>query len=135
MGFVAIAGSDPGLYGGHSQSRSATNAPFDADPRIDAILHRACANCHSNETKWPWYGNVAPMSWLIHHDVNRGRGKLNLSTETPLNADQKQEILDVVSDGSMPPRMYKFMHPEAKLGLDDFGAIQIWATTNLSSSR
>ena len=54
----------------------ATNAP---PPHVAALLHAACYDCHSSETKWPWYSRIAPMSWLIAQDVNEGRKNLNLS--------------------------------------------------------
>ncbi len=101
---------------------------FDADSHIDAIFHRACANCHSNETKWPWYGQAPLIGWLIQHDVNRGRIKLNLSTGT-LGTNEKEEILDAVSDRSMPPRLYLWMHPGSQLSADDLAALQSWAFT------
>ncbi|MCJ7766385.1 MAG: heme-binding domain-containing protein, partial [Thiovulaceae bacterium] len=64
--------------------REHANAPVVAEPQWDtpetrALFFRACADCHSNETKWPWYSNVAPVSWMVQYDVNEGREKFNVS--------------------------------------------------------
>jgi hypothetical protein len=68
-------------------------------------------HCHSNLTKWPWYSNVAPMSWLVQSDVEEGRRAVNLSTG---NADLT-ELVDAIREGSMPPWQYKLAHPAARL--------------------
>ncbi len=125
MGIAALGGNKAAV-------RSQTSAPsparvFDADSRIDSILHRSCANCHSSETKWPWYAKAGPVARMIQHDVSRGREKLNFSEDSPLDAHQKEEILDAVSDRSMPPRVYVFMHPEAQLSARDVAILQSWA--------
>ena len=61
-----------------------TNPPVTGDvnapPQVEATLHRACYNCHSNLTKWPWYSEIAPISWLVYHDVSDGRHHVNFST-------------------------------------------------------
>lgn len=78
------------------------------------LVRGACLDCHSNETTWPWYSNVAPMSWLIQNDVNEGREHLNFS-----HWDQPQEavaeLIEVVEDGEMPPSQYAILHPDARL--------------------
>ena len=68
-------------------------------------------DCHSNMTRWPWYSNIAPVSWLVQKDVDDGRGKVNLSTD---EADV-EEMIDTIRDGSMPPWQYKPLHPGARL--------------------
>ncbi len=94
------------------------NPPVQMEPRWDSpetrvLAVRACYDCHSNETIWPWYSNVAPMSWLIQRDVEEGRHKLNFS-----EWDREQEAEDAaetVQKGKMPPAAYLLLHPEAKL--------------------
>ena len=100
---------------------------FDADAHVDTVLHRACANCHSNETQWPWYGKVSPIAWLIRHDVMKAREHLNLSEQAVLSANQREEIYDAVADHSMPPRAYVFFHPEARLSPEDLATLSSWS--------
>jgi hypothetical protein len=71
----------------------------------------ACMDCHSNETQWPWYSNVAPVSWLVQRDVDEGRDRLNLSTDVP----EVQEMIESIEEGEMPPWQYKPAHPGARL--------------------
>ena len=68
-------------------------------------------DCHSNLTKWPWYSNVAPISWLVQNDVDEGRRRLNLSTDDP----ELEEMIDAIREGSMPPWQYKPAHTGARL--------------------
>lgn len=75
----------------------------------------ACYGCHSNQTKWPWYSNVAPMSWLVQRDVERGRAELNFS-DWDGDAD---DAADAVEDRSMPPRNYTLLHPDARLSAEE----------------
>lgn len=75
---------------------------------VRPVLEWACLDCHSNETKWPWYNRVPPVSWLIQRDVDKGREHLNFSTWTGgtprlATTNEIQEICDAVSDGAMPP--------------------------------
>jgi hypothetical protein len=71
----------------------------------------ACMDCHSNLTDWPWYSNIAPISWLVQNDVEEGRDAMNLSTgEADVN-----EMIETIQDGSMPPWQYKPTHPGARL--------------------
>ena len=79
--------------------------------RTQELMTGACMDCHSNETKWPWYSNVAPVSWLVQRDVDDGRDELNLSTDAP----EVQEMIEAIQEGSMPPWQYKPAHPAARL--------------------
>jgi Haem-binding domain len=83
------------------------------------VLVRACGNCHSNHTDWPWYSHVAPVSWWIARHVREGREKLDLSEWETYSTRQKRDKLEsmcgLISTGRMPPSMYTAMHPEAKL--------------------
>lgn len=99
-------------------NRDHTNPPVVAEPNWDSpatkeIAVRACYDCHSNETVWPWYSNIAPVSWLVQRDVDSGRRHLNFSDWATTR--EKHEISEVVSGGYMPPSQYLLMHPEAKL--------------------
>jgi hypothetical protein len=78
----------------------------------------ACYDCHSNETHWPWYSHVAPMSWLVQHDVENGHQELNFSTWD----GDSDDLAGVVTDGEMPPRNYTFLHPDARLSAEEKAA-------------
>jgi mono/diheme cytochrome c family protein len=80
-------------------------------PRTEQLMTDACMDCHSNLTKWPWYSNVAPISWLVQKDVEDGREELNLSTGEP----EVEEMIESIREGSMPPWQYKPTHPGARL--------------------
>lgn len=78
------------------------------------LVQRACYDCHSYETVWPWYTYVAPISWLTQRDVDEGRGRLNFSNWGPVPGDSG-EVTGVVREGEMPPNYYTWMHPSARL--------------------
>jgi len=105
-----------------------TNPPVLQEPQWDspatrALAARACFDCHSNETKWPWYSNVAPASWLVAHDADEGRSRLNFSEWGPPSRGGERgeggggvdEVAEVIATGQMPPAQYLLMHPEARL--------------------
>jgi hypothetical protein len=99
--------------------RDHSNPPVVAEPKWDSPATRklaqdACFDCHSNQTTWPWYSNVAPVSWLVYNDVKSGREELNFSEWS--GQQGAGDILEVVRDGSMPPWYYKLLHPDARLG-------------------
>jgi hypothetical protein len=87
-------------------------------PPVTAIFNRSCADCHSNKTVWPWYTNVAPVSWFIVNHVNEARPRLNLSEWGKLDRDRQskklQQICDEVTDGGMPLSTYTPLHPGSK---------------------
>ncbi len=87
-------------------------------PDVQSILRGACANCHSNQTQWPWYSHVAPVSWVIAHDVHDGRRKLNFSEWGSYSADKREqkleEICEQVTIGDMPDPKYLWLHRSAR---------------------
>jgi hypothetical protein len=95
----------------------ASNPP--PPPQVAAMLHAACYDCHSSETRWPWYSHIAPMSWLIASDVKEGCEHLNLSdwpNDNPLRAAKRLENMsDEISSGEMPLQKYTKIHTEARL--------------------
>src|SRR6266513_2741101 len=72
---------------------STINAKLAVDPAVSAILERSCKDCHSNRTVWPWYSSVAPASWIVTHDVNEGRGKMNLSEWSKYDSAEAQTLV------------------------------------------
>ena len=103
--------------------RDHSNPPRTMEPQWDntatrELARRACFDCHSNETVWPPYANVAPVSWLVQHDVDEGRAKLNFS-EWDRSQEEAGEAADVIAEGGMPPSMYLLMHRTAKLNASE----------------
>ena len=112
-----------------------TNPPVEGDLRAPAevlsVLRRACYDCHSNETVWPWYSRVAPLSWVIAHDVNEGRAALNFSTWNQLSPEKQAEAMkeswEEVAEGKMPTWYYVALHPEARLSTNDQSVLRAWS--------
>ena len=103
-------------------TRGHTNPPVVSEPNWDSpetrqLAKRACFDCHSNETSWPWFTNVPPLSLLVLNDVREGRDRLNFSDwqSTRNRTRETREISEVVLEGRMPPALYLLMHPEARL--------------------
>jgi hypothetical protein len=100
-------------YGRNHTNPAITNEPKWTDTQIKILTQRACFDCHSNETVWPWYSNIAPISWLIQHDVDEGRRRLNFSDFADSRAIRRVDR--AITEGEMPPPYYTLMHPQAKL--------------------
>jgi mono/diheme cytochrome c family protein len=99
--------------------RDHVNPPVQKEPAWDGpqtreIFFRACKNCHSNETEWPWYSNIAPASWMVQYDVSHARSHFNVS-EWGRARNKGDEAADEVRDDEMPPWYYRPLHPEARL--------------------
>jgi hypothetical protein len=99
--------------------RDHTNPPVIAEPkwksdRIRELAVRACFDCHSNETKWPWYSSVAPISWTLQRHVDVGRTVLNFS-EWNRQWELAEQTASQILRTEMPPRTYKMLHPESRL--------------------
>lgn len=112
------------------------NPPVVQEPSWDsqrtrALARRACFDCHSNETVWPWYSNIAPISWLIYRDVTKGREHLNFSEwnvrpSLPAGEGEGEEhqhgdevIEEMLESGKMPPQFYLLLHAEARLSTQE----------------
>jgi len=97
----------------HTNPRVIKEPSWDS-PRTRELARRACFDCHSNETRWPWYADVAPFSWVVQRDVESARSVVNFSAwnvEQPLAATSVSSVLT----GNMPPVKYRMAHPEANL--------------------
>jgi len=111
-----------GLMQAVPYGRDHNNPAVVAEPKWDSpdtreLARRACFNCHSFETIWPWYARYAPASWLIAHDVQEGREKLNFSDWQggTREGERPEEISKEITEGDMPPFAYRLAHPEARL--------------------
>lgn len=100
----------------------------EAPADVAAILRRACYDCHSNETVWPWYAYVAPVSWLVAYDVHEGREHLNFS-DWAAGHDDRDEIGEEVDEGDMPLWWYSVMRSERRLSRQDVSLLRSWAAT------
>ena len=101
-------------YGRNYTNPSKIQEPKWDRPATRATFMRVCKNCHSNETEWPWYGSVAPFSWLVQSDVDEGRSEFNVS-EWGRAKNKGDEAAQNVRAGHMPPWYYLPPHPEARL--------------------
>lgn len=97
----------------HSNPPTIQEPQWDS-PRVRALAVRACFNCHSNQTTWPWYASVAPFSWVVQFDVEAARSVINFS-EWNHTYDLASYSGSSVLTGNMPPLKYKMAHPEANL--------------------
>lgn len=94
------------------------------------LLTRACANCHSHQTVWPWYSHIAPASWLLERDVQEARKFMNLSRWPEYGPEGQRQLLALsasdVRTGTMPPARYLVLHPEAQLSGTEKDALVNW---------
>ncbi len=107
--------------------RAHSNPPVVKEPAWDRpatreLAQRACFDCHSNQTRWPWYSHVAPVSWFVQHDVDDGRKHLNFS-EWQKKYKDADDAPEVVTEGEMPLSVYVWMHAEAKLSTEQRKAL------------
>jgi hypothetical protein len=103
------------------------------DPQVSIILDRSCNDCHSNNTRWPWYSNIAPVSWWMVGHVNDGRRDLNFSEWG--NYDKRKQsrrlgqMCELAKSGVMPLGSYTPMHSASKLSGDDLRALCVWTNS------
>lgn len=101
--------------------RDHANPPVVREPAWDSpatreLARRACFDCHSRETVWPWYSHVAPVSWLVQRDVTAGREELDFSAWTGTREGESgHKMAEEVREGEMPPLPYRLLHPAARL--------------------
>lgn len=110
-----------------TEDRYTLNAP----PEVMAILAESCLDCHSNETRWPWYARIAPGSWLMARDVKKGRNHMNLSEWGSYDAEEreadKETAWEQIEEGEMPPWFYVYpMHLGASLDENKKALLKAW---------
>jgi hypothetical protein len=100
-------------------------------PHVMSTVRRACFDCHSNETRWPWYSAMPVASWLIERDVTAGRGQVNFSRWTQYNPFDRADMLDKVcglaTTRKMPPFPYRLLHSDARLSETDVAELCAWS--------
>jgi len=118
-----------------------TNPPVDRSRSLTAlvavpsetarILNRACRDCHTNETRWPWYSNVAPVSWFVIEHVNHGRSHLNFSDWAQYTPSDATKLIDKTCEltrkGDMPMGSYTWIHTDARLAPAEVEMVCAWA--------
>jgi len=114
-----------------NRSNPPVTAEIVAPPEVMSLLRRACYDCHSNETVWPWYSRVAPLSWLLAYDVSEGRHHLNFSRWGELSLEKKdkklRETAEAIDEREMPPFYYLPAHPRAWLDTQAKTTLVNWA--------
>ena len=120
-------------------SSRALEAHVQVDPKVAAILERSCNDCHSNKTRWPWYANVAPVSWFVIDHVDHGRSHMNLSEWGKYTPEEQKthlgQFCELVTEGWMPLSSYTPLHPNAKLSDEDKKVICDWASAERARLR
>jgi Haem-binding domain len=105
-------------------------ANSNVDPAVLTMLQRACQNCHSEKTTWPWYSYVAPVSWFIESDVSQARAHMNLSHWDEYPSEKQQELLGriaaAIRSREMPPARFTRLHPEGNLSTAERERLSQW---------
>jgi hypothetical protein len=109
-------------------------------PQVEKLLQRSCANCHSNQTRWPWYSRFAPGSWILGSDVEKARRALNLSEWESRTQGRPGAAIAflagacaAVEADRMPPARYLLLHPDARLSAADRRALCVWTQSEIAS--
>ena len=117
---------------------AASGSPLAVPEQIESLLSRACYDCHSNRSRWPWYSRIAPASWLIARDVASGRKELNFSewgSYYPQTRKRKLQWMGrVLHERSMPPWTYRLMHPGARLTAAERATLDSWIESGISTT-
>ena len=128
--FVSIQFIRPARTNPQIDPAQTIEAHTQMSPEVGSILDRSCRDCHSNKTVWPWYTQVAPVSWWLSNHVNEGRQSLNMSEFGRLPRDRQdrklRQMCDEVTDGQMPISSYLPMHPAARLSEQDKTTLCNW---------
>lgn len=105
-------------------------ADLEAPPEVEAVLRTACYDCHSSETRWPWYSYVAPVSWVVAHDVEEARSEMSFSDWGALDPREqlelKQDMWEEVEKGAMPLKKYVVLHARARLDEEQKRLLRDW---------
>ncbi len=114
-----------------NQSRNDIFYKTDTPIAVSTSIKAACYDCHSNNTVYPWYASVAPVSWILANHVNEGKEHLNFSEWTVYSAEKRQkyllEIVDVIENDEMPLKPYQLLHKDAMLSPDQKELVMRWA--------
>lgn len=128
--FIVIQFFRPDKFSSNEITNEDITKNMQINENVMNILNCACMDCHSNKTKWPWYSNIAPVSWFVTHHVNEGREEMNFSTwsKYPKGKQEKKllEICEMVTENEMPLTSYTILHSNAKLTQEDKDILCNW---------
>ncbi len=116
----------------HTNPPVVTQVQWDS-AQTEQLVRASCFDCHSNETTWYWFSNIAPASWLIQHDVEEGRQRLNFSDLNTSRVDMN-EIDEAITRGKMPPLQYVLIHPNARLNTTQKEQLEMGLQQSLGSA-
>lgn len=129
--FVILQFFGPARTNPTADQSLAMESHLQISPNVKKILDRSCVDCHSNNTRWPWYSRVAPVSWFVIDHVDEGRRELNFSQWGSYDKRQQRGQLDdmceLAGNGSMPLSSYTPLHPGSKLTTEDVKVLCDWA--------
>ena len=138
VAFVIAQFFGPAKTNPASDAGQSIDSRLQVTPPVRAILDRSCIDCHSNKTRWPWYSNVAPVSWFVIGHVNEGRDNLNFSewgryTQSDVDGLLKRMCREV-KGGAMPLSSYTPLHPGSKLSAEDVKTLCAWTAAERARS-
>ena len=132
VGFVLIQFIRPEKNISNDLTNNYSNK-LNAPEKVKSIIENSCVDCHSNYTKYPWYSEIAPVSWYLAQNVNNAKEHLNFSEWTAYNTNQKKHILkdlkEVLQSHEMPLKSYLILHKEAELTNEQYLTFQNWVKT------
>ncbi len=131
LGLLLVCQLVPVSRGNPAIDRSRTLYATQPVPEpVKAVFDRSCNSCHSNQTEWPWYSYVAPVSWVVARDVHQARKAMNFSEWGSYSANRKEdkleEICEQVTNGDMPDRKYALFHRVARVSREEREAVCQW---------
>ena len=129
---VVIQFIRPGKNQAATVSANDISRHYTVSADVDKILDRACKDCHSNNTKYPWYSNIQPVGWWLAKHVKDGKKELNFSEfanyEPKRQHHKLEEVIEQVKEGHMPLDSYLWIHDEAKLNQKEKETLLVWAS-------
>lgn len=106
---------------------------------VNAILKTACYDCHSNNTRYPWYSNIQPVAWWHADHINEGKKGINFSEYASYNLRKKyhkmEEVIDEIKEGKMPIKSYKRIHKDARLSKEEKNKVIDWANSIMDTMK
>ncbi|MFM7672155.1 MAG: heme-binding domain-containing protein [Bacteroidota bacterium] len=117
----------------------AIQTKFSVPENVSAILKKACYDCHSNNSEYPWYSNIQPVYWWLNDHIAEGKGNLNFDEYTNkrlrFQYHKMEEVISEVKEGEMPLESYTWVHGEAKLSTEEKAALTGWAQNVMDSLK
>jgi len=135
LAFVVIQFFRPDRTSSEEYGENHITKKMNVPDNVQKILKRSCFDCHSNHTVWPWYSNIAPMSWLVAQDVRKGRAKMNFSEWGKIPESKREErlqsICDEIKEDEMPLPNYLLIHRDAVLSQQEKDILCAWSEAEL----